>query len=230
MNNPQVNLPLKLAENYSLESFYAGANEELLKVIHEFARTGVENVLYIWGSEGAGKSHLLQGMVQKAVSEQQLAAYIPIDSPHITRELIGQLQPSALLCLDDVDRVGDDQAWQEALLDLFERCRSAGGRLVLTASSNPATNAFTLKDLGTRFSSGLMYRIHTLDDYHRGEAIKWRAKNRGLVLSDQTTQYLLRRISRAPADLFRTMDTIDQASLEHNRAVTIPFLKELGIK
>ncbi|MFT5111832.1 MAG: DnaA family protein [Parasphingorhabdus sp.] len=229
MTNTQVSLPLKLAENYALESFYTGANEELFEVVRAISDSTVSSVLYVWGEPGFGKSHLLQGLVQQAIENQQLAAYIPLSEKNIRSELIGQLQPSATICIDDVDNIAGDRAWEQALLDLFERCRTNGGRLVVSASKSPAGVDFILRDLQTRLTSELVYRINPLDDRHKALAIKWRAKTRGLAVSDQTVQYLLRRVSRAPAALFGLMDRIDKKSLQYSRPVTIPFLKELGI-
>ncbi|WP_455365563.1 HdaA/DnaA family protein [Kaarinaea lacus] len=49
---------------------------------------------------------------------------------------------------------------------------------------------------------------------------------RGLELSDDVGQFLLRRYSRDLVELFALLERLDHASLSEQRRLTIPFLRE----
>ena len=210
----QIGLPLKLAENYSLDAYYPGPNHELLDVLVAGTVKGMAAPLYIWGNHGLGKSHLLQGVARKTMEQGSLAAYIPMTDPGIHPELLRQLQPRATLCLDDIHHISGNRAFEEALLDLYERSLSQGGQMIFSSQFSPAASNLALRDLVSRLSAGLVYRLVELDDQSKADAIKWRAHRRGLSISDQSAAYLLRRVSRDPGRLFELLERIDQASLE----------------
>lgn len=52
----------------SLDNFVPGANAELLARLRELrAGSGGESVLYLWGEEGSGKSHLLRASARNGI-------------------------------------------------------------------------------------------------------------------------------------------------------------------
>ena len=54
-----------------------------------------------------------------------------------------------------------------------------------------------------------------------------RAELRGLVLSDEITAYLARRLPRDMRTLLDILDRLDEASLAAKKKLTIPFVREL---
>ena len=70
-----------------------------------------------------------------------------------------------------------------------------------------------------------MYRVQSLDDAGRMEALQIRARFRGFDLPEETCRYLLNRMPRGPASLFRVLDTLDRAALVAQKRLTIPFVR-----
>jgi DnaA family protein len=90
--------------------------------------------------------------------------------------------------------------------------------------------AIKLPDLKSRLAWGVVYQLHALSDEQKLDALKLRAQGRGLDLDLPVGKFLLRRCPRNMAQLFETLELLDQASLAQQRRLTIPFVKEvLGV-
>ena len=54
-----------------------------------------------------------------------------------------------------------------------------------------------------------------------------RAQERGFELPDETGRYLMSRYPRDLSSLFAVLDRLDQASLQAQRRLTVPFVKQV---
>ena len=59
------------------------------------------------------------------------------------------------------------------------------------------------------------------------QALRQRARLRGLELGDEVMAYLSKHLARDTHSLFRFLDRLDQASLAAKRRLTVPFVREL---
>ena len=228
----QLALDLQLADYARFESFHAGANELAVAALHDTASLAEPRVIWIWGASGSGRSHLLQACVAVAAANDFACAWLPLAADAgLAPEMLEGMGTLDLICIDDVDAVAGNDAWERALFRLFEELRERGGRLVASASAPPAAAGFRLPDLASRLASGPTFRLGPLDDADQLEALKRRAHWRGLDLPDDTGRYLLRRVERSNAALFEMLDELDAAALSAQRRLTIPFVKQvLGLE
>ena len=58
-------------------------------------------------------------------------------------------------------------------------------------------------------------------------ALQLRAKGRGMEMSDEVAKFILSRAPRDTNDLFHLLDHLDDASLQQQRKLTIPFVKDV---
>jgi DnaA family protein len=72
-----------------------------------------------------------------------------------------------------------------------------------------------------------VFRVHTLGDAERVEALQLRARHRGLDLPDDAAHYLLRRSRRDMASLYDLLDKLDLEALRAKRRLTVPFVREV---
>jgi DnaA family protein len=135
-----------------------------------------------------------------------------------------------LICLDDVDRVAGNSAWERALFGLFNAAAEQRARLVFAARTAPTGPAWRLPDWASRAASCRVYQLRLLDDAGRIEALRMRADARGLSLPLETAEYLLKRMPRDQQALFDLVDTLDDAALAAQRRLTVPFVRDaLGL-
>jgi DnaA family protein len=202
------------------ESFAPGPNSEILTAL----RSPNNAPIWLWGAHGTGKTHLLQAACAAA---GDAAAYFPLDrSLALPPQALAGFERSRLLCIDDVDRVAGDQAWERALFALFNEAAELRTRLIFAAALAPRQGSWALDDWRSRAAACVVYQLRELDDAGRIEALRLRAAQRGLQLPDETSEYLLKRMPRDLPSLFDILDALDEASMVEQRRLTIPFIRD----
>lgn len=223
--NPQLPLPLKLSDTATLNNFLVGNNTELLSAIRACVVMGDPALVYFYGPGSSGKSHLLFAAIKHANQNKIKSTYLSLIDPNVNPQLLDMITGESLICIDNIGAWAGCEEQERALFSLFERVKQSGGQMLISASHTPEKSNFSLPDLISRISSGLVYPVRELSSGQQLQAIKMRAKNRGLSISDDAVHYLLKRSSRDTGELFALLDEIDLASLVEKRKITIPFLK-----
>jgi len=221
----QLALDLKLADYALFETFYAGPNAPVVEAVRQAATVNSPQVHWLWGRAGAGRSHLLQAAVAAASKAGQRSAWLPMTDTAMRPAMLDGMGSLDLLCVDDVDRVAGDADWEHALFAVFEELRNHQGRLLVSGSVPAAEAGFGLRDLASRLASGPTWKLQVLEDQGRLAALQLRSRWRGLVLPDETGQFLLRRVDRSNQALFALLDRLDEAALRQQRRLTVPFVK-----
>ncbi len=197
----------------SFENFVTGSNTETLtSLVAWLAPENHESLLFLWGESGAGKSHLLQACP---------AAY---SDARRDPELSGIASESGFCAVDHVDAL--DATGQIALFNLINRLRAVGGR-VLAAAGVPPLRLTLREDLRTRLGSGLLYRLQPLSDAEKLAALAEQARARGLDLPPAAFNYIFSRAPRDMRTLAALLMAVDRYSLERQRPITLPLLREV---
>ena len=222
----QLALPLRLADHAVFTSFFERGNEALVATLTEVARgTAGGHGCWLWGATSTGKTHLLQAVCESAGDR---SVYVPLAMLADAGPLILEgLERRQLVCLDDIEMVAGDADWEAALFALLNQVFDLGGQLVVAANTAPRESPIGLADLASRLSRLPVFRVHALDEAERVEALKLRARHRGLDLPDETANYLLRRSRRDMASLYELLDKLDLAALQAKRRLTVPFVRDV---
>jgi DnaA family protein len=201
-------------------SFAAGPNIELVAALEG---SGADP-LWLWGNSGSGKTHLLQAVCAEA---GEGAAYFPLDrSARLPPEALGGYARCRVLCIDDAHAVAGDLDWERALFRLFNEASESHCRLIFAAAAAPRQIGWRLEDWSSRAGACVVYHVRDLDEAGRGEAMRLRAKQRGLELPAETLDYLMKRMPRDLRSLFDILDELDEASLVAQRRLTVPFIRD----
>lgn len=220
----QLPLGLSIRPSVDFAGFIVGRNGEAVSRL----RTPQDPFIYLWGESGSGKSHLLQAACLQTHREERLPAYLPLKSrQEIDPGMLEGLEGYALVCLDDLEQVAGEAAWERAIFNLFNLLRDNGGQLIVAADRPPASLPLELPDLASRLTWGPCYHLLPLDDDERLELLLSSAQRRGLNLSVETASFLLQRTPRDIHFLTLLIDRLDTASLAAQRRLTIPFVREI---
>lgn len=219
--NTQLPLAITWRDQATFGNFYTGDNEQLVKTLQSVN----EPLVYLWGEEGCGKTHLLQAVCQQPGNTSPV--YLPmrelLELPPAVFDGMENMQP---ICIDDVQLIAGKQDWEEALFHLFNRVRDQGKQMIISATAPPNQINIQLPDLVTRLGWGTVYQVKPLTDEGKKSALQQRATNRGLQLPDEVIEFVLRRSPRDTNSLFKLLDRLDIASLVEQRKLTIPFVKQ----
>lgn len=199
----------------SFDNFVAGSNGELLTLLPHCAAGRETRPVYLWGSTGSGRSHLLAAVANQADAVVRAGGEVPDDF----------MPPDgSLVIVDDVERLSPDA--QIALFRCFNDQRPRKLRLLLSGDTAPL-HLPCREDLRTRIGQALIYEVKLLTDSEKASALLYHAAQRGMKVEDHIIDYLLRHGRRDLPSLMAALDALDQQSLEQKRPVTLPLLREI---
>ena len=245
---PMRQMPLDLGPDVlqGLNDFIVGRNEEVLHWLRAWPHVeGPVSPAYIWGPSGAGKTHLLRAMVERALSMgfgaiwlnaqtcqmwdasdstmPTLAViddcgHLPADHQHLAFKLFIQSAGSVAALSSEASGREAPRAHEDA---------AAGPLFIMAAGDVPSIDLPVRDDLRTRLGWGLSFALEPLEDEGLRTALQREAVRRGIALSPEVLGYLLTRYSRDLGFLMRLLARLDRFALAEHRLVTIPLLKQM---
>lgn len=228
----QLSLAVRLKDRASFSNFHPGRNREVLMALSSLSdRENYQDIFPGWfisGGSASGKSHLLFSVLNATHAQGKPALYLSCDQL-LSEGPLDDVPGVGVLCLDRVDAISGDTELEQSLFGLFERVRDNTGVLVM-AATRPATElGIKLQDLVSRLSQAISYQLQELSDQEKSQAFKLRAEVRGMTVTEEVVQYILKRSTRDMHSLFDLLDRIDIQSLAEQRRITIPFLRKQGL-
>ncbi|HEX8989512.1 MAG TPA: DnaA regulatory inactivator Hda [Rhodocyclaceae bacterium] len=215
----QLLLDLQLEQSPTLDNFVAGANAELVSRLLDLGEPDNFDILYAWGPEGSGRTHLLRAAASAAAERRPTKL---VDGRAAEPDM--NVPPGGLLIVDDVDALDADA--QVALFRAYNAARLVG-MAVLAAGSVPPLQLQLREDLRTRIGQSLIYEVKPLSDEEKSAALERHALQRGMRVDPSLVNYLLRHGRRDLPSLMAVLEALDRATLEQQRPATLPLLKEV---
>lgn len=229
----QLSLAVQLPDGETFDSFVMGENRQLLQHLRGLLQSTrvshAHQLTFFSGKPGTGKSHLLYALCQEAKQANFSHFYLSLkDLDQMHTDVLLGLESTQLVCIDDVHEIQGSQTWQSALFDLINRVRETGiCRLVFCANAGPKRLQLSLPDLQSRLTGGLTFVVTGLNDEQRLKALMMRAERRGLQLSLEVGRFMLTHLKRDMPALMSALNELDSASLETQKRLTIPFVKQV---
>ncbi|MCH9826627.1 MAG: DnaA regulatory inactivator Hda [Gammaproteobacteria bacterium] len=213
----QLPLSMRLPDNASFENFVPGPNQAVVAAVSEPRG----DVLLI-GGPGSGKSHLLQAALRQWQARDRDVAYAPLDD--VDGALLAAYVDADLLAVDELERLRPEHSL--ALLRVLDTRRAAARITVIASRDRPANLDAIPPDLKTRLTQAEVYPLAPLDDAARQQLLIQRAQGRGLSLPPEVAHWLLTQLPRDSGSLIKVLDELDLASLQAQRRLTIPFVRQ----
>lgn len=218
----QIPLPFTTHHDYNFSNFIADDNQLIIQAL----KNQHEAFVFLWGDTGTGKTHLLQAACQQQTIMGGTASYLPLkDLQQLSPKLLDGMEFVDLVCIDDIDIIKQNPAWEEALFNLFNNLRQQNGRLIISSQNAPQRLPLALNDLKSRLNNGLALNIQPLNDEATIQALQTHAQSLGLDLNDEVAHYILSHYPRDLPSLWRLIDKLDKISLATHKKLTIPFVK-----
>jgi DnaA family protein len=224
----QLPLALRWPAHQRFDAFLPGPNAAAVELLRGAASGVAPAWLYLAGAPGSGRTHLLIASCAAAGEVGRSAQYLPLAAlPAPRAEALRGFGGSDLLPIDDVQVLAGDRDAQQALFELYNRCRAEEATLVFAANAAPAHCGLGLPDLVSRLSACTQLVLKPLDEVERRVLLRERARARGIDLDDAALDWLFTRRKRDIPSLLALLDGIDAASLAAKRRITLPFLRSL---
>jgi chromosomal replication initiator protein len=199
-----------LNEDYLFENFVEGPSNQLAHA----AATAVSNKpgyaynpLFLHGSVGLGKTHLLQAICTKYLQKNPEARVIYLSCESFVNQFIaavgeGQIKDFRyryrhvdMLLIDDIHFLAKKERTQEEFFHTFNTLYNSKKQIVLSCDS-PPVEIPTLEDrLVSRFKWGLVAEIESPDHETRVSIVRKKAERRGIDLPDDAALYIADHIT-----------------------------------
>ena len=223
----QLPLGIRLNDEATFANFLVSSgNRQLFDVLTNTSPS--VQLIYLWGAEGSGRSHLLQALCHRYAESGASALYLPLLSRHdFAPQILEHSHALSVICVDDLDAVATDSVWQEAMFHCFNEAAESNVLFVVTASRAPRDLDLSLADLRSRMQKGLIFQLQAADDGFKKQILQHRANSRGISLSDQVCDYILQRADRSLAGLIAVLERLDSESFQRQRRLTVPLVKDV---
>ncbi len=238
----QLPLPVTLPDDETFASFVAGGNQQVLALLASVAEHSPDwreepglailnaasiPLVNLVAGNGKGKSHLLYAVCHQLASREIPHVYLNCaDLIGLSPRVLDSLEQLPVICLDNLENIRGNEAWEEAVFDLINRVSETRlGLLIFASQLGPQHSEFLLPDLRSRLSAGLTFQLQGLTDEERGEVLSSRALQRGLNLSEQALHYLLNHSQRDLPSLMALLDRLDQRSLQEQKKISVALVK-----
>ena len=218
----QIPLDVSLSEYMTFETFYLGPNKSVVDSL----RDEKNQLIWLAGLEGFGKTHLLHALLNNHEHENKKVLYLPMsESKDFTPDILDNLAQYDLVAIDDIENIIGDMTWEEQLLKFYEDSYSTRNKILITANDTPKGLNFLLPDLSSRFNLALIERLRPMNEDEMIKAILIHSKARGFDLPEDSAKYLINRVPRDVSVLVDMIKLLDYESLSMQRKLTIPFIK-----
>ena len=227
MSNPkQLTFPWNKENKSSFDSFYTTKlNKQLLFLLKDEA---LKEDLLIYGAKDSGKTYLLQALCNQFNNQGKSSFFLPMrQAIELSVDILDSLENIELVCIDGIESLVGNKAWEIGLFNLINRSFNSNNRLIFTSAKNIDGMNFELKDFDSRLRKIQSHELHSLADDDILSALKHIANLRSIELGSKEAQYLLTYADRNISDLVKILESLDQLSMEMKRKITIPLIKEV---
>lgn len=217
----QIPLPIGLGSQPTFDSFVVGSNAMALAQLRSACAAGAASTpLYLWGEQGAGKTHLLRALAHEVQKQGGRIGWFDALQPLPWLHDDGW----SLLVLDGCESYGTQQ--QHAAFALFVEATTQS-TLIAASGRLPPVDLPLRDDLRSRLGWGHVMAVQALSEAESRAALRREADQRGLFLSDEVIDHLLHRYARDLKHLMTQLDRLDEFALVHKRALTLPLLRQM---
>lgn len=222
LNQQQMLLPLIPETLKTFQLFFPGKNQLIVETLkHPLP----PQFIFLFGTEGSGKTHLLEAYAAQALQKNQRVLFLPLKNLNTATDYLKDLPELDAVLIDDLEHL--PPALEADLFHLFNQLQAHNTSLIITSTSTPNALDIKLPDLKSRLESGLALRLEALKDEELKAALTLHAKHMGLKLNNKIYDFLLNHLERNLINLLTQLKKVADYSLQTRRPITLMMIKEV---
>jgi chromosomal replication initiator protein len=232
---------IPLNSNYTFENFVVGPSNRLAQAasLAVVESPGYAfNPLFLHGSVGLGKSHLLQAVAHAASRRHPQGTILYLSCETFTNHFIAAVEKGNLeafrnryrhvdfLLIDDIHHLSNKEGTQEEFFHTFNTLYNAGKQIILTCDSPPKEIPSLEERLVSRFKWGLVAGMETPHFETRVAILKRKADMHGYEFPDEVVHYLAERIQTNVREMEGAIVKIVALASLTGERITLALAKE----
>lgn len=229
-------LGLKLHPDYTFDNFVVGPSNRLghascVAVSHSLGNT--YNPLFLYGSSGLGKTHLLHAVCHEVRQKFDNVVIQFLSCEGFVNKFIRAIETGNLagfqsqfrtvdaLVIDDVQFLREREQSQEEFFHTFNALYNNGKQIILSADSPPGKIPSLEERLISRFNWGLVTRIDPPSYETRVAIVQKKAHVRGINISDDIAEYIAHKVHANIRELEGALTTLYAVATTTGKPITL---------
>ncbi len=236
-----INKEDNLNTKYTFNTFVVGPFNELAFAATQaiIKRTAVYNPLFIYGSTGHGKTHLIQAVGNHIKSVDPNKKIYYLTSERFAVDLMNSISTGTansfkekyrkydLLIVDDIQFFAGKQKTEEEFFHLFNSFYDNNKQIIFSSDKHPNFIVGLEDRLKSRLNSGMIVEIPSPDLESRIQIFKIKSNMLNFSLSAEIIEYLASSVEGNIRELEGVLNSIICQSKLRERDLTITEIKDL---
>jgi len=234
----QMSVVSTLNPKYTFDNFVIGPNNQYACAAAESVANapGTQvNPLFIYGSTGLGKTHLLQAIGHFINKEKPYLKVLFVSTGDFITEFINSIRNRTqesfqikyrhvdLLLIDDIQFLENKEETQNEFFHVFNSLHENKKQIVISSDRPPKQIATLADRLRTRFEWGMITDIGVPNLETREAILRNKAEKENLAISDDVFNYIARRIKSNIRALEAAVSKLKMISMKEQ--ITIDHVK-----
>lgn len=209
-----IKKPPRIRDDYTFDTFAVSDSNQLAYTAAYAVATdpgGKYNPLYLYGSVGVGKTHLMNAIANTVFEKNSKATIVYLTTEQFTNEVVEAIQTKGtakmrkkfrntnLLLLDDIQFLSGKERIQEELFHTFNELIDNHGQVVFSSDRPPHEIKKIEARLASRFESGLTIDIEPPDFELRTAILLIKSKKLNLTLTPDHAKKIAEKITEPRA-------------------------------
>jgi chromosomal replication initiator protein len=241
LNNFYINKEDNLNPKYTFDTFVIGPFNELAHAASQaiLKRTAAYNPLFIFGSTGHGKTHLIQAVgnyfktadankkIYYMTSEKFANDYLNSLNSGNINSFKEKYKKYDLLIIDDIQFLSAKTKTQEEFFHLFNSFHDNGKQLIFSSDKHPNFIPDIEERIKSRFNSGMIVEIQKPDFESRIQIFRKKSALMNLNISNDIIEFLAGAVEGNIRELEGILNLILCQTELKNRELTLNEIKDL---
>ncbi len=236
-----INKEDNLNPRYTFDTFVVGPFNELANAASQaiLRKPLTYNPLFIFGSTGHGKTHLIQAVgnhLKKTYADKKV---FYLTSERFANDYINSLNTGKInlfkekyrkydvLIMDDVQFISNKDRTQEELFHLFNALYESNKQFIFSSDKHPNFIPNLEERLLSRFNAGMIVEIKPPDFESRLQIFKTKAQQMSLPLTQEVIEYLASSVEGNIRELEGIVNTVLCQTQLKNKELTLMDIKTI---
>ena len=239
-DDPAAPTPLVLDPRYTFENFILGPSNQ---IAYAAARAVADNPsrstnpLFIYGSVGLGKTHLLQAICHELLRRHAGYRIVYLSCETFTNQFVSALQRNRvdafreryrtadMLVIDDIHFLAGKERTAEEFFHTFNALHQHGRQIVISSDAPPADIPTLTDRMITRFKWGLVERLERPETETRMAILRHKADSAGLALPGDVVEYIAANVRDSVREIEGALASVRSRSELEKRPVDLALAR-----
>ncbi|KES16350.1 ATPase involved in DNA replication initiation [Gilliamella apis SCGC AB-598-P17] len=196
------------------------------------------NPLFLYGSTGLGKTHLLHAVGNEIVAGKANAKVVYMHSERFVQDMVKALQNNAIeefknyyrsvdaLLIDDIQFFANKERSQEEFFHTFNSLLEGNQQIILTSDRYPKEINGVEDRLKSRFGWGLTIAIEPPELETRVAILMKKAEENNIKLPEEVAFFIAKRLRSNVRELEGALNRVIANANFTGKSITIDFVKD----